>query len=205
MTITTFAGLDQAELFQLATSAIAKGESGSAMAYLKEAVARPDATALAHYVLGAEYAEISMFDRATGAMEAALALDPGLDIARFQLGQLWLTIGDNARADLVWAPLAELPLTHHLNRFGAGLQHYVRGEFEQSRRCLLEGLACDGANPVLNADMLQMLEHAQGLAPAAQAGAAIPAAPPASTAPPTEAETEHAANHMFISAYTGNS
>lgn len=205
MTISTFAGLDQAELFQLGMNAIDKGETGAALSYLKEAVARPDATALSHFVLAAEYAQIAMYDRAVVEMEAALALDPGLAIARFQLGQLWLTIGDYDRADLAWAPLAELPATDFLNRFGAGLRHLVRREFDDSRRCLLEGIALNDANVPLNEDMQRLLDHAEGLAPAGESAAAAQTPAAVHAAPLSEPASEHAANHLLISAYTGNS
>ena len=90
MSNSILAGLDQAERMQLALQAGAANEAGSAIAYLKEAVARPDATAQAHYLLGAEYAQLGMFDRAAGEMEAALALDQTLYTARLQLGLLCL-------------------------------------------------------------------------------------------------------------------
>ncbi|MES2347551.1 MAG: hypothetical protein V4641_08265, partial [Pseudomonadota bacterium] len=82
MTPNTLALLDQAELQQLALNASAANDSASAIAYWKEAVSRADATAQARYLLGAEYAQIKMYDRAIGEMEAAVALDPALSIAR---------------------------------------------------------------------------------------------------------------------------
>jgi tetratricopeptide (TPR) repeat protein len=200
MTINTFARLDQAELLQLGVQASAANDGGSAIAYLKEAASRPDATAYAHYMLGAEYAQIALYERAANAMEAALALDPALTIARFQLGLLWLTIGDNARADLVLGPLAELPESDPLNRYAAGLQHLVHARPQECQRCLAEGLALNTGNAALNEDMQRMLAHFQG-----QTAAVAPAAPPQPESAPDDAAVaaEIAARHVLISAYTG--
>jgi tetratricopeptide (TPR) repeat protein len=193
MTSMTLSLLDQAELLQLALNASAADDSGTAIAYLKEAVSRPDATSVAHYILGAEYAQIKMYERAAGEMEAALALDPALAIARLQLGLLWLTGGNAAQALIVLGPLAELPETEALRLFGQGLCHLASNELPQARELLLAGIAANTQNPPLNGDMQRMIAEidAQGAAPA-------PAAEPE---PEAGAEDAH---RMLLSAYTGN-
>jgi tetratricopeptide (TPR) repeat protein len=205
MTINTFARLDQTELLQLAMKASAADDGGTAIAYLKEATARADASAFAHYMLGAEYAQITLYERAVNAMEAALALDPALVIARFQLGLLWLTMGENARADQVFGPLAELPTSDPLNRYAAGLQHLIHGRREDCLRCLGEGLALHSGNAALNEDMQRMRVHLQatgGAAPGAPApGTASGAGATADAA--GQAEEAFGARHVLISAYTG--
>jgi tetratricopeptide (TPR) repeat protein len=196
MTIGTLAMLDQAELLQLALNASAANDSGTTIAYLKEAVSRPDGTALAHYILGAEYAQIKMYDRAIGEMEAALAMDPALAIARLQLGLLWLGADNNARANETLAPLSELPAGESLRFFGAGLQQLIRAELVDALRSLGEGVACNQTNPALNADieriMREIEKHTAGGASAAGQTVA---------APQVEAM---AGQHILLSAYTGN-
>jgi tetratricopeptide (TPR) repeat protein len=197
MTTMTLSLLDQAELLQLALNASAADDSGTAIAYLKEAVSRPDGTSVAHYLLGAEYAAIKMYDRAAGEMEAALALDPALAIARLQLGLLWLTGGAAEQALAVFGPLAELAEDDPLRLFGQGLCHLARDEFDDARALLVAGIAANSANPPLNGDMQRMIDaidaHLAGVA----------AAPLAQMAPEPEAPAEDA-HRMLLSAYTGN-
>jgi tetratricopeptide (TPR) repeat protein len=196
MTTMTLSLLDQAELLQLALNASAADDSGTAIAYLKEAVSRPDGTSVAHYVLGAEYAQIKMYDRAVGEFEAALALDPALSIARLQLGLLWLTGGAAEQALTVFGPLAELAEEDPLRLFGQGLCHLARDEFADARALLVAGIAANSTNLPLNADMQRMIDaidaHLAGVAAAPLAQAAEPEAP---------AEDAH---RMLLSAYTGN-
>lgn len=193
MTSATIAGLDQAELLQLALHASSTGDSGTALSYLKEAVTRTDATATAHFLLGAEYAQIRMVDRAVSEMESAIALDPSLSIARFQLGLLLLTSGDAARAADVLQPLQELGIQHALAHFGNGLLHLIRDEFAETTQCLKRGIELNTENQALNADMQKIMEQIKLLPSDALAnkdGGSV---------------SENAdARHIFISAYTGN-
>lgn len=195
MTIGTLAMLDQEELLQLGLKASAENDSGSAIAYLKEAVSRADGNAVAHYILGAEYAQIKMYQRAIGEMEAAIALDPALSIARLQLGLLWLGADDTARAAEVLGPLAELGAQNALHQFGAGLQHLIDENLPEALRCLAEGVALNTANPALNLDMQGIMRAIEQR----QSGAAASPAPLA--AAPGDAGQER---HVLLSAYTGN-
>jgi tetratricopeptide (TPR) repeat protein len=191
MSQASMAILDQTELFQLASNASANNDSASAIAYLKEAVGRADATAAAHYLLGAEYAQIHMYERAVGEMERALALDPALSVARLQLGLLWLTSGGADRADTVLAPLAELPANEALRHFGAGLRHLIKDQMDEAVARLEQGIALNTANAPLNGDMLNILGEIARL----RAGGA-PATASAGLAEDSP--------HILLSAYTGN-
>ncbi|NRR31451.1 hypothetical protein HSX11_14835 [Oxalobacteraceae bacterium] len=197
MTIATLSMLDQAELLQLALNASGANDSASAIAYLKEAVSRADATAVAHYILGAEYAQIKMYERAIGEMEAAIALDPTLSIARLQLGMLWLGANDGARAAEVLLPLTELAATDALHQFGAGLLHLIREELAEAIYCLSQGVTLNTSNPALNGDMQKIVREVES----AQANAA--AAPVAPTQDQAQAE-EEGTRHVLLSAYAGN-
>jgi tetratricopeptide (TPR) repeat protein len=187
----TLSLLDQAELLQLAIDSNNSGAAGAAIAYLKEAVSRTDATANAHFLLGAEYAQIKLYDRAVGEMEAALALDPGLSIARLQLGLLWLTSGAVERAVQVLAPLSELGEEEPLRLFAEGLCALVRDEFDNTVRLLESGIAHNQVNDALNTDMRRLLDELAPLRAAAGQGAPEPA----------DAED---IPHLLLSAYTGN-
>lgn len=195
MSNSILAGLDQAELMQLALQAGAAGEAGGAIAYLKEAVARPDATAQAHYLLGAEYAQLGMFDRASGEMEAALALDQTLYTARLQLGLLWLGANQAARAADVLAPLREAGVPAALQHFGGGLLQLIADDLAGARAELEQGMAANTVNPPLNGDMQRIVDEINARL---AAGAAAPAAAA------TPAEPEGDGQHLLLSAYAGH-
>jgi tetratricopeptide (TPR) repeat protein len=186
MTTTTLSLLDQAELLQLAANASAGDDAGAALAYLKEAASRPDASGVVHYMLGAEYAQNKMYDRAVGEMEAALALDPALAIARLQLGMLWLTGGVGDKAATVLGPLDELGAGDPLRAFGAGLCHLIADRFTQAVDELARGIALNETNLPLNADMQRLID---------EIGKVSGATPAAAT---------EDSQHVLLSAYTGN-
>ena len=106
--------LTQAELLALALEATRRSDSGHAMAYLKQAAARADATPEACFLLGSEYAQIGLVEDALAHLHRAVALAPNYAIARFQLGLLHLTNAQPDEALAVWAPLADLGLEHPL-------------------------------------------------------------------------------------------
>lgn len=197
MTTAILATLDQSELFQLALKAGSGGDSGSAIAYLKEAVSRPDATAQAHYMLGAEYAQIQLYERAIGELEAALALDPALATARLQLGLLWLGADNGQRAADVLQLLVEPGVPETLQHFGAGLLQLLSGDLGQARQSLQQGVALNIVNPALNADMQSILGEIER-----RMAGGVPTAP-AAPAPDIEPE-DGGQRHVLLSAYAGN-
>jgi tetratricopeptide (TPR) repeat protein len=191
MSHTTMATLDQAELFKLAVNASTIGDSASAIAYLKEAATRADATAVAHYLLGAEYAQIGLYERAVAGMENALALDPALSIARLQLGILLLTGGAVGRADSMLAALDELPHDEALRHFGAGLRLLIKDQLDDAVKRLGQGIALNTANAPLNDDMRNVINEIERLR---AGGGAVPI---------TNAPAPADGQHILLAAYTG--
>jgi tetratricopeptide (TPR) repeat protein len=124
MTTLPLNSLDQADLLQLALQATTANDNdnGTALYYLKEAILRPDATAPVRFLLASLYAQLNLFDKAIPEMEAALALDPTMGVARFQLGLMQLTSGNTVRAMEILLPLSDYGPTHYLAHFGAGLR-----------------------------------------------------------------------------------
>lgn len=187
-------GLTVDELVKLGLNAGEQGDGGSAIAYLKAASAREDASAMVHFLLGAEYAQAGMTEQAVGEMEATLALDPALALARLQLGLLLLTAAEATRADEVLAVLDELEDDDPLRHFGTGLRHLMRDEFAAAAQALQAGLQRNTGNPALNANMQLILDRLP------QPEEAQPAA--------EQAEAEDAEDsgwrHMLISTYTGH-
>lgn len=189
MTTNNLAMLDQAELLQLALNASGSADSANAIAYLKEAVSRADATANAHYLLGAEYAQIKMYERGIGEMEAAIALDPALSIARLQLGLLWLGAADQERAGQVLSALEDLGAADPLRLFGTGLQQLIGERLAEALHSLSEGVNLNTSNPALNGDMQNIMRQIEVVM--ANGGSPAPAAVP-----------EEDSRHMLLSAYT---
>lgn len=191
MTTTPLAALDQTELLQLALNASANNDSGAVIGYLKEAVSRPDATGKAHFLLGAEYAQIKMYDRAVLELEAAIALDPTLSIARFQLGLLWLTSGIADKAREVLQPLEDLNNGNGLADFARGLIYLMNDAFADALQSLQQGIEHNAENPALNQDMQKIIAELNKLAPE-------------SFQKKDEIETSEdtSGDHIFLSAYT---
>lgn len=190
MTNSTLSLLDQGELLQLAINASETGDAASAIAYLKEAAGRADASAATHYLLGAEYAQSKLYPRAIDQMEAALALDPALHTARLQLGLLWLGAAQGDRSLAVLAPLEELPAGEALHHFGLGLRYLIGDQMAQATASLQQGVELNTGNQALNSDMQKIIGGIAALATAA------------AEAPP--AVEEHAGHHILLSAYMGN-
>jgi tetratricopeptide (TPR) repeat protein len=197
MTNATLTALNQDELFQAALSASAGGDGDKAIACLTEAAGRSDATAMAHYLLGAEHAQLQQYDQAIAAMEAALARDPALHVARLQLGMLYLGAQDEVRGADALAPLERLDGFHPLRHFAAGLLMLARGEPAAALASLEEGIGLNLDLPALNSDMRRVAREIvrQGLAAATDA-------PPEPTAAPVAEEED--AQHVLLSAYTSN-
>jgi len=188
MSNTALSVLDQTELLQLALEADSKNDSGSALAYLKEAASRPDASAPALLLLGAHYASLQLNDRAINALEAAVAADPQMAIARFQLGLLHLTTGNAARAIEVLQPLEGLDENNALRHFSQGLRHMVKDELAAASEHLQRGIALNKENPALNNDMQRIIDEI-AKAPIEQCTAEPP--------PTTDSQ------HVMLSVYTG--
>lgn len=145
--------LTQDELLHLAVEATRRGEHGSSISYLKEGVSRfPDDAKLA-YVLGAEFAQIGIYDKAEYEMQRAIIIDPELYTASFQLGLLQMTLGKVEEAKLSWKNIDNLPKEHSLWLFKTGLEHLSSDQYLEARRLLEQGVESNDFSPELNRDM----------------------------------------------------
>ncbi|MDQ1831689.1 tetratricopeptide repeat protein [Massilia scottii] len=197
---TTLSTLDHAELRQLAVNASAAGDDGAAIVYFKEAASRPDASGTTHFLLGAHYAQIRMYDRAAAEMESALALDPGLSIARFQLGLLWLTNGNAERATTVLSSLQDLPGSDPLRLFGQGLILLAQNQLPEASAALAKGIELNHTNLALNKDMQMFIDD---IAKAIEAGPAPSAVPVPAAAADAVVDDNPYHRHLLMSAYGG--
>jgi tetratricopeptide (TPR) repeat protein len=150
--------LDHEELMHLAITASANADYGNAIAYLKLSIGRDDAPASSHFLLGCEYAQISMHDRALAHMHKAVEMDADMAIARFQLGMLYLTLGDGETSQQTLEPLEQLADDHPLAWFSRGLRHLIADNFEAALYNLQQGLPLNRTNPALNANMQRVMK-----------------------------------------------
>ncbi len=180
----TSSQLDGPELLHLALEASGRNDHGQAISYLKQALDLPAGSTATSgdyakylYMLGAEYAQIGMMDRAAEHMGQAIELDPELHTARFQLGLLHITCNQPAQALSVLAPLEKLPDTAAFHHFGVGLQHLIKDQLSACRESLLRGIDLNSASPVpnlaLNADMNKLLNALSQFGDGAQTAAAM--------------------------------
>ena len=179
--------LDDEELLHLAIEASRKQRHGDAIQYLKDAAEKAPRNARVRFLLGAEHAQIGLLDRAQEEMTAALAIDPSLVPARFQLGLLFLVRARVDEAAEAWKPLDSLPETDPYLHFKRGLEHLVRDEFERCKSAIAEGMRLNTSNPPLNQDMQRIVDE---VGSRTQPDATTPAAEP------------DRRGHLLLSAYT---
>lgn len=149
--------LNQEELLHLAIEATRRGEHGAAISYLKEGIVRFPKDGKLAYVLGAEFAQIGMYDKAEEEMARAIELDPSLLTASFQLGLLRMTLGKVDEAKLAWSALDTLADDNPLRLFKNGLELLAAEQYQEARALLEQGIALNSFSPELNRDMQNVL------------------------------------------------
>lgn len=199
--------LDAEELLHFAIRASQAKQNEKAILYLKHAIIQDPNNAKLHYFLGAQHAEIGMYDRAVEEMGKAVEIDPSLETAHFQLGLLHATSAQVSDAEQAWQALDKLDENHPLYLFKTGLLHLTRNEFDEAQSHLRKGIELNQQNPDLNRDMLRILNDIEKLGP--QNGLPTDSADAKSTIdseqqiekPDGKAST---GNHIFLSRYSKN-
>lgn len=174
------------DLTRLALAASAQNDAEAAIGYLKQATELDAGAAIPRYLLGAEYAQIGIIDRAIAEMTLAVECDPQLATARFQLGLLQLTSAQVAEAAATWGPLEALGEVHPLRLFAAGLLQMAQDRFAEAKFLIAEGIERNADNAALNVDMLKVIERIERV----ERGNSHP---PRDDAPPGD--------HVLVSAY----
>jgi tetratricopeptide (TPR) repeat protein len=181
------AELDAAELTHLAVKAMRSGRDDDALRLLQRAAERDPKDGNPHHLRGAILASQGEPEKAIEAMTQALALDPLLTGARFQLGLLHLTSGHVAEAQSVWQSFDELDERHSFRLFKTGMLHLAKDEFEDCIALLEEGISLCGSESINN-DMRRVIERVR---------AVIPAKPQREA----EARGQHDARHVMLARY----
>ncbi|MES2089657.1 MAG: hypothetical protein V4532_06740 [Pseudomonadota bacterium] len=166
--MTDLTKLDGPELLHLGLEAAQRDDHGAAITYLKAAIDLPAGSmatssdyAKVLYMLGAEYAQIGLMDRAQEYMGQAIDMDSSLYTARFQLGLLHLTCAQVEQSLQVLAPLENLSADSCFHHLATGLRHLIHDEFAECRTSLLRGMDLNthsaAPNPALNGDIQKLL------------------------------------------------
>jgi len=149
--------LDESELLHLAMQAMRQDRHDEATRLLKRAHEDFPQSARVLHLLGAEHAQMGLFDRAVAEMAEAIRLDPSLTAARFQLGLLYATSGRAVEAEATWQPLEQLSPEDPLRLFKSAMVHVLHDEFVQGIDYLKQGIAHNEINEALNVDMRRLL------------------------------------------------
>ncbi|MDB5986142.1 MAG: hypothetical protein JWR16_1195 [Nevskia sp.] len=151
---------DTEELLHLAVLDIQRGHHDDAIEKLKRGLALQPDNAKMVFLLGAEHAEVGMTDRAIEEMIAAVAIDPQLAIAHFQLGLLYLLYrNDVTQAGIAWSALDGLDDAASYVAFKSGLLRLSEGDAAGCIRDLDRGLQLNTTNPSLNREMTKIRER----------------------------------------------
>src|SRR5262245_1534877 len=150
--------LDTEELLHLAIEASNKQRHGDAIDYLKQAVERSDSNYKAMYLLAAQHAQIGITERAIEEFNKALAIEPNLPPARFQLGLLLLCNARVPEALAALEPLEQLGERDPYLHFGRGLECLCRDDFAGCAQNLKRGMELNTVNAALNTDMQRILD-----------------------------------------------
>jgi len=142
---------------------IATDDCATAMRHLDNALAHWPTDARLHFLRASLLAETQHFDEAATAFAAALAHDPALHIARFQLGLLLLSSSHTEAALRIWTPLDALEPTDPLLLFRHGLSALVGERYADAIDLLRQGIRVNKAFPPLNSDMQRVIDRAAAL------------------------------------------
>jgi tetratricopeptide (TPR) repeat protein len=151
---------------------------------LRSAVVQDPRNAELRYLLGAEMAQRGDYAGAVMEMSSAIALNPLLHTARFQLGLLHLTLNHLDHAREVLAPLEALNDSAALKHFKRGLCALIEDDFANCASHLRKGIELNLENAPLNKDMEMLTERVVALS--AQAATGAIAAPDANPAEDTQ-------------------
>lgn len=141
---------------QQALAASASGDAATALRLFRQACAEFPADAMPPFLLGAELAQAGHYGDAEVAYAAAVNIEPGFAIARYELGTLQFTSGRVDEALATWEPLrAGGP--EALQLYVAGYAALAKDRFDAACDLFRRGLQAGSANPALDANIRLVL------------------------------------------------
>lgn len=184
------------ELLHRGLSESQAGRAENALQLFRQAVTVVPESGAPHLLIGAELMQIGRVDDAEAAYATALHLDPGLDIARFQLGLLRFTSGRVSEAMATWEPLSAQPRDDALAHAVRGFAALAVDDFERATGSFLRSKSLATENVPLARDMQMMIDRIKSLAAALRAATAAPDPSAGSTEAPDGADS-----HVLLSSY----
>lgn len=158
--------LDASEYLHLAIHASQENNHHAALNYLNQALEHEPNNPAIRYFLAAEHAELGLFERACSGMEEALELDPSMDVARFQLGLVYLQLQRTEEARNAFRTLHSQAQEESLKAFADAYLHLLDEKHEDAIELFELGLA-DCENLSLKGDMSRVLASLKGVDQAA--------------------------------------
>ncbi len=178
--------LDIEEILHLAAYAIDHQQPDRALALAKKGVDQYPESGEITYLLGALYAEIGMYDKATELLTKALSTLNDPNPAAFQLGLLHITSGQTDNAVQVWKQLDHLDEGHYFKQFSRGMLSIANDEPTAGAELIRQGIQVNKDIPALNRDMEKVIDKINH------------------TSPTREAEgVDEAHSHFLLSGYAG--
>ncbi|MBB4727837.1 hypothetical protein [Xanthomonas arboricola] len=162
------------QLLARATQAMLDGQDAESLALLGALLEQDPACAQAHYLLGAQQAQLGELGVAEQEFTRALQLAPGLVMARFQMGQLLLVTARNSEAVQMLMPLSE-SVDGAIGTYASALISIANDHIELAISQLQMGLAQPQPLAALRVDMqrlARMLSEVQQTAGTMQADTA---------------------------------
>jgi len=150
--------LSNDELLHFAVDASGNARHDVAITYLKELTNKEPSHLDALYLLGAEYAQIGLYDLAVDFMQKALVVDPELRIANFQLGLLFMATERYEQAKETWSIILSDGENDYLSQFSEGLTSLVNNDSVETKRLLTLGIENNKENKALSNDMQNVLD-----------------------------------------------
>lgn len=152
--------LDAEEYLYLAINASKSGNHHASMEYLHKCIEMEPQNPQAIYLLAAEHAELGLFERAISGMETALAIDPGMDMASFQLGMLYSRNGQNDKAAELWTRIKEGSPDAALQMHSSAMLELLAENYQDALVYIKKGLMYEGDNPALGEMMRNLMVEA---------------------------------------------
>ena len=147
---------DVEERLHLALHAGTAGQHHVCMTHLKEILRRQPKHACAIYLLAVQHSELGLHERAVRGLQAALAIDPELQIARFHIGMLLLDQHRRSEARESFAALGGSSEAD-LRLFAEAMIAFVDDDLKAAREKLTAGLASPARNHALGGLMQHVL------------------------------------------------
>lgn len=184
--------LSNDELFHFALEANKSDRHDIAIGYLKQLIESDPEHEQGLFLLGAEYAQVGLFNEAIKHMEKVVGLTSTLPMANFQLGLLYMAMEEPAKAKASWETVLKSGDDDYIYVFSQALIRLVSNHQDEAKILLQEGLELSNDSD-LNTQMENVLNAIGNveMVPTAKEEATIDAAP----------EEEENTNQLFLSMY----